>query len=98
MKQIPSQSERLFLDRPLSETPLAARRVASLDLTGLEQTDYLDILLRAFLTLCLLGSLAVCSHQWSAPSAAAATPATAQCAPTPAAVVETTALPRHWVL
>ena len=98
MKHNSSQSERLFLDRPLLETPHAARRAASLDLTDLEQTDYLDIVLRAFLTLCLLGSLAVCSPRWTTPAADTNTQATAQSAPTPGVLVETTALPRHWVL
>ena len=67
MKTRSTKSVSLYQDRPLPENPHQARRFASLDLSGLDHTDFADSALRAFLVLCLLGSMLVCGWQLGAP-------------------------------
>lgn len=68
MKNQLAQTDCLFRDRPLPETPRRTGRSSALHLAGFDRTDYVDSTLRAFLALCLLGSLAVCGREWTAPS------------------------------
>ena len=77
MKPQSSQSARLFLVRPLPETPRRTRRYASLDLSGLDQTDFADSALRFFLVVCLVASMLVCGRQWSAATTEAVSQPTA---------------------
>ena len=97
MKTPTFQTDRIFRDRHLSDTPRTTRRYASLDLSGLDQTDFTDSVLRVFLVVCLMVSMLVCGREWSAASQSAATPVAvaatgaqptlhAQAAPVPSAI------------
>lgn len=72
MKNQLAQTDLLFLDRPLPATPRPASRVSALHLVGFDRTDYADSILRVFLVLSLLGSLAMCGLGWNTPTAPAA--------------------------
>ena len=76
MKTHSAQPTHLFLDRPLPDSPRRTRRYASLDLSGLDQTDFTDSALRAFLVVCLMASMLVCGREWSAASQPNTTPVT----------------------
>ena len=63
MKTHSEKSVRLFQDRPLSATPCPAPLYA----TGFDKTDYADSLLRVFLVVSLMASLALCGRELSGP-------------------------------
>jgi hypothetical protein len=67
MKNFTSNSETILLDRQLPETPRRVARTLPANMVRAEQIDYLEPFLNLILVLCLLGSLAVCVHQWAAP-------------------------------
>ena len=68
MNHIVSQSDRLFVDRLMSNRPDAASRVSSLHLLCQDQTDYTEAAIRLFLMLCIPVSLLLCGMRVSATS------------------------------
>ena len=85
MKTHSEKTSRLFLDRPLSDTPCPA----PLYVTGFDKTDYVDPLLRLFLTVSLLASLVLCGRELSNPPSKTVVQQTAIAAPAAACCVAT---------
>ena len=85
MKNNVSQTARHFQDRPLPETV----PYTPLYLTSFDRTDYVDPILRVFLALCLLVSLAAVGREISAPPSKTVV----QCLTPPSALVCTTSAP-----
>lgn len=54
-----SNSNRLFVDRPLTTTMVPVYRASTLRLLSMSDTDLADTTLRVFLMLCLVASLAL---------------------------------------
>ena len=70
MNHFVSQTDRLFVDRPVSSEPDEASHVSSLRLICQDKTDYTEATIRFFLMLCIPVSLLLCGMRVSASAAA----------------------------
>lgn len=86
-----SQTNLLFVDRPMTDTARNRRAAASRSLFRQDETDYSEVALRVFLVICLLASMVVCGLEMS--GASQAQPTTSQAILPPAPVCIGTALP-----